>query len=128
MLNDYEFMECAKVNSMEVGKKYLVSAHDAVSPMQEYGGIYPWGDRRTKVPVECLEDHRFFYTVKVLSHYTHCVNFGKSYPYKVSLMKKDIMLGETKIYETEGEIDCPDRVMEYTASDIDMSILSAWLH
>ena len=127
-INDYEFLNFVRVKEMEVGKRYLVSSIEAVPPLQENGGIYPWGDRRTKIPVECVQDHKHFYTVKVLSHYAHAINFGKSYPYTVSLMKKDIMLGETKIYETESELDCPDREMEYQASDLDISQLTSWLH
>lgn len=124
-LNNYEFENFTRVKSMEVGKRYLVSSVEAVSPLQEGGGIYPWGDRRTKIPVECIGETPYFYTVKVLSHYAHCANFGKSYPYKVSLMKKDMMLNGTKIYETEGDLEClEDREMEYTAEYFDLSLFT----
>ena len=106
MVNDYEFFECKRVNKMEVGKKYLVSSKDAVSPTTENGGIYPWGDRRTKIPVECLEEHTHFYTLLVLPHWSHFVCFGKSKHYKVTAMKKDIALGEFRIYQTEEPILC----------------------
>lgn len=126
--NEYEFWDRVRVKNMEVGKRYLVSSSEAVSPMNENGGIYPWGDKRTKIPVECIGESKHFYTVKVLSHFSHSVNFGRSYPYKVSLMKKDIMLGETKIYETEGDLNClTDRELEYTASYFDYSLLSAFI-
>lgn len=119
-LNEYEFANRIRVREMEVGKRYLVSSAEAVSPLQECGGIYPWGDKGTKIPVECIGETKYFYTVKVLSHYAHCANFGKSYPYTLSLMKKDIMLEETKIYEVEGDLEClEDREMVYTASNED---------
>ena len=127
-INDYEFMNCVRVDRMEVGKRYLISCRDAVSPLQEGGGIYCWGDKRTKVPVECIEEHEHFYTVKVLSHFVHCANFGKSYPYTVSVMKKDVFLGETKIYEVEGVLECPDREMVFQASELDLSLFAPVLH
>ena len=123
-INEYEMMNCIRVDRMEVGKKYLISASDAVSPTQEGGAIYCWGDRRMKVPVECVEDHEHFCTVKVLSHYVHCVNFGKSYPYRISVMKRDVFLGETKIFEVEGELECPDRELVFQASELDFSLFS----
>lgn len=127
-VNDYEFFNWVRVNTMEVGKRYLVSSTEAVSPMTENGGIYPWGDRSVKVPVECIGETKYFYTVKVLSHYAHSANFGRSYPYTVSLMKRDIMLGETRVYETDGDLNCiTDRDVEYTASYFDYSLLSAFM-
>lgn len=123
-INEYEMMDCVRVSRMEVGKKYLISASDAVSPTQEGGAIYCWGDKRMKVPVECIEEHEHFYTVKVLSHYVHCVNFGKSYPYNVAIMKIDILMQATKIFEVEGELECPDRELVFQASDTDFSLFS----
>ena len=106
--NDYEFFQRVRVKDMEVGKRYLVSSTDSVSPLTENGGIYPWGDVRHKIPVEVLEDHKYFYTVRVLPHWSHFMNFGKARPYRVSLMKKDISCGWTRVYITEKELVCAE--------------------
>ena len=106
MVNAYEFFECTRVREMEVGKRYLVSSKDAVSPMTENGGIFPWGDVRTKIPVECIEEHEHFYTLLVLPHWSHFCCFGKSKLYRVTATKKDIALGEFKVYQTEEELIC----------------------
>ena len=125
-INDYDFYGVNRVMEMEVGKRYLASSTDAVSPLHENGGIYPWGSKGTRVPVECLEDHEYFYTVKVLSHWADCANFGKSYPYTVSLMKNEIRSGETKIYETDGDLGCiEDRQTEYSEADSGIGLFAA---
>ena len=106
MVNDYEFYVCQQTKKLEVGKRYLVRSKAAVSPLTENGGIYPWGSVSTKIPVEVLEEHRNFYTVRVLPHYAHFANFGKSKPYVVSIMKQDILLDEVRCYITATDLVC----------------------
>lgn len=102
-MSGYSVTDLVRVAEMKVGKIYLVSSVNAETPLHENGSIYPWGDKRAKIPVYCAAEHKHFYTCKVLPHTTEGFRFGNSKPYTVSIMKRDLLLGETRVYEAEKE-------------------------
>jgi len=89
MMNDYDLytLPTAQVTQLSVGETYLVSTQHAVSPMIENCGMYPWGGKRTKVPVKILNESERFWTAEVQPHYCGSHSLGLSKPYTVTIDK-----------------------------------------
>lgn len=97
-MNDYDILELLPVKTLKVGCTYFISSHDSVSPMHENGGIYPWGDRNTKVPIKVISENERFWTATVLPHTPSLGGFGKSQPYDVTIDKWNFYHGEFKAW------------------------------
>lgn len=107
MFNEYEFRlrDFQKAKHLDVGKTYLLSTIYAVSPMNNNGGAYPWGDRNTKVPVKVTSENKRFWTVEVLPHYARQGSLAISKPYSVAVDKWEFYHGHFKALEYDYEKD-----------------------
>ena len=89
---NYEFNEVAwtRVKELKKGKVYFVCTKDAIPPVGNNFGIYPWGLKDFKVPVKVIAETRHFYVVEVLPHLNKMLSWGTSKPYRVTIDKFDL--------------------------------------
>ena len=93
-MSSFDIEDLVRVKEMEVGKRYYVFMCDPETHL-----------RKNRIPMECVEEHKWFYTCKVLPHYAEGFRFDKSHIYTTSIMKIDMDNGETRVYRVEeGEL------------------------
>lgn len=89
-MSECDITDLIRVKEMEVGKKYYVFMCDPETHL-----------RMNRVPMECIEVHKWFYTCKVLPHYSEGYHFDMGRSYRISVMKIDMDNGETRVYRVE---------------------------
>ena len=96
---DYHLSDLIKARHLDVDKTYLVSTIHAVSPTNNNGSAYPWGDRNTKVPVRVTAENQRFWTALVLPHYIRQGSLAISKPYSITIDKWEFYHGYFKALE-----------------------------
>ena len=97
----YEFNEQTwrRTKQLIPGKVYFVCTRDAIAPVGNNFGEYPWGRKDSKVPVRVISDDSQFYTAEVLEHKNEVISWGPSKPYRVTIDKFELNNETFKAWE-----------------------------